>query len=993
MERLEVHTRSGRAQIQEYRQQVSLEDSNVSRQSATQDLDRSHRGIASVAPEATPELRAKLLRRHQLSEGGVRGHNRCGSDSLPQLPLGGPAACSPEVADLRLKRLAIQGMLSGSGAVLVSSAASEMTSTQVTPTTRYRCLSPPQQQQQHQLQLPLSATSVGPPQQQPPQPVVTPRTTSPRNVSPSGGQNLRRSLPQNRVRRSTVACGIDKDPERQQTGQLHKAMSQQGCSVVVAASDIRAGPNHHHQHVSRSQTPVLKRTDGQALQAEPRGIKQQYAAPAPGTHRGAPMVKSHLMHQQVHTAPHSSRAMVRNDGSSTVPPYESTRSLRHDPPSTSRLTDTALWHELERLRKENADLQASKHEECAALLRQNERLAEKAREEIAVKEEGRSALESAEQKIADLEDLVKELEGTVSRQTVDIAMLESMKSDLEASRLRNSELTQDVEELHRERKSEVDALVGKIVRLERELASRAGSEAQQAEVASLNEKATRLEKANMALVQDNLRLSEELEQAQETQTDGVAKQEVSDELEKENDRLRLANSKLVEQLKQLQSTVRIAVEEAPELSLSMPRKQEQATVQRQPTPRQCMAPEESPREGQGDRIAEQLRALLANPTASATQLRQAIESQESLLQEARREVAGKELRERRAALEMLHNAVQQHEEISLTLAIAEGRRVGVDPCDLELAEEKLTDLRSLSEEQKATKAAKERNQQLKERAYLLAKRDDAVSLQDMLAGLERDIRWQDWKDYAGRTLWNVAVELRAKQVQEILAPLLGHPGNAREPPPRYEPPQRKPPAVLSDIPVAMPLSPQTRSPTERVSAAPTLPKLATKAATPSRDTPRTPATPYGRSPSVTPTAANLSPRSMQESELKVKAFRAVVQDDTTCLEAVLSTLSVEVWSAWHNKAGKDLLTLSQERGSSAAYAMLGKALGIIEDMPTDPFREREAVWVFLPGEVQPRRASVMEDSGTEAADVLLEYWDGDGGAERIDRCMVRKMWS
>jgi len=54
--------------------------------------------------------------------------------------------------------------------------------------------------------------------------------------------------------------------------------------------------------------------------------------------------------------------------------------------------------------------------------------------------------------------------------------------------------------------------------------------------------------------------------------------------------------------------------------------------------------------------------------------------------------------------------------------------------------------------------------------------------------------------------------------------------------------------------------------------------------------------------------------------------------------------------------------------------------------------EREAVWVFLPGEVQPHRATVLEDTPEEAEVVLLEYWDGDTPPERVERCLVRRMW-
>jgi len=73
--------------------------------------------------------------------------------------------------------------------------------------------------------------------------------------------------------------------------------------------------------------------------------------------------------------------------------------------------------------------------------------------------------------------------------------------------------------------------------------------------------------------------------------------------------------------------------------------------------------------------------------------------------------------------------------------------------------------------------------------------------------------------------------------------------------------------------------------------------------------------------------------------------------------------------------------------------MLARALGLLQDLKRDTFEEREAVWIFMQGDVQPRRATVLEDTSEEADDVLVEYWDGDADPERVDRCYVRKMWS
>merc|ERR1712110_1140451 len=102
-----------------------------------------------------------------------------------------------------------------------------------------------------------------------------------------------------------------------------------------------------------------------------------------------------------------------------------------------------------------------------------------------------------------------------------------------------------------------------------------------------------------------------------------------------------------------------------------------------------------------------------------------------------------------------------------------------------------------------------------------------------------------------------------------------------------------------------------------------------------------------------------------------------VKDDPVELLSVLEKVPLEIWSNWTNKAGKDMLTLSQERGSSFAYSAVAKALGLVQEMKRDTFEEREAVWIFKQGDVQPLRATVMEDTPEEAEQILVEYWDGD----------------
>lgn len=124
--------------------------------------------------------------------------------------------------------------------------------------------------------------------------------------------------------------------------------------------------------------------------------------------------------------------------------------------------------------------------------------------------------------------------------------------------------------------------------------------------------------------------------------------------------------------------------------------------------------------------------------------------------------------------------------------------------------------------------------------------------------------------------------------------------------------------------------------------------------------------------------------------MKLVVFRAVVRDDAATLEDILSKVPISTWRDWKNKGGKDLLMLSEERGSSAAYSVIAKALGILKERRRDSFEEREAVWVMLAGEVQPRRATVLEDTSDQAQDIFVEFWEGDDPPARMDRDVVFK---
>mmetsp|Transcript_79909 Transcript_79909/g.154425 ORF Transcript_79909/g.154425 Transcript_79909/m.154425 type:complete len:546 (+) Transcript_79909:73-1710(+) len=102
-----------------------------------------------------------------------------------------------------------------------------------------------------------------------------------------------------------------------------------------------------------------------------------------------------------------------------------------------------------------------------------------------------------------------------------------------------------------------------------------------------------------------------------------------------------------------------------------------------------------------------LKAVMMDQSATVEQLQQAIGAAEALIGEAKRECAAKLLRERRAAYERLHAAIDSSNEELLVEAIAVARRVEVDSEDIVKGEAKLALLRSLTAEQRAAKALHE----------------------------------------------------------------------------------------------------------------------------------------------------------------------------------------------------------------------------------------------------------------------------------------------
>lgn len=462
------------------------------------------------------------------------------------------------------------------------------------------------------------------------------------------------------------------------------------------------------------------------------------------------------------------------------------------------------------------------------------------------------------------------------------------------------------------------------------------------------------------------------------------------------------------------------------------------------------APSENNSEGR-------LRRALTTKGTTTAELRQAIQAVEALVEEARRELERAMLRERRAAYEALYHAIDRGDEEILELAIEKARLAEVQIEDLTKGEAKLADLRAMSPEQKAKKLATELESKRKKEAFILIKRDDTEALTALLESLNEDVQWRNWRDYAGRSLWKCALDLRATRVQFYLAPLVGQrlpeehalangkrasvrpsimlpaggmlgsftsedgkrpsigsPSNSRLYPngmggsrgsllstgsgsARHggESPTGGSPSLLAQVP---PMCVRQISETEVLGNDPLLlpaaPDLNLGGAALAESL-LSGSHASSDSPARSGTGSVPSPdrNEAQETKLRMQAFRSVAQDDCDSLAEVLQSVHQDIWTKWMNKAGKDLLTLSTERGSDMAYSMLARELGMLKEAHRESFEERESVWVFEQGEVQPRRATVIEDTTTEEEEVLLEFWDGDDPPMKVDRCLIHKMYN
>jgi len=419
-----------------------------------------------------------------------------------------------------------------------------------------------------------------------------------------------------------------------------------------------------------------------------------------------------------------------------------------------------------------------------------------------------------------------------------------------------------------------------------------------------------------------------------------------------------------------------------------------------------------------------LRRVLTNHTSTTEELRQALASVESLMSEARRELAARELRERRAGYEQLHKAAEGRDESALEEAIAVACRVGVDATDIEKAKEKLEVLKSISDEERVAQEAQRDFAERKRRSFQLVKQGKALALRELLGGDGStdagSKSWMQWKDHSGRSLLSYAKELRAATVQECLERMLSNDNEAEPAEPSMMPPEKttleeqeevvscasqRPLLATEDLPKES--SPQDVARVTTPGLAPCSPQSdATRAVTncdsewpvthaelmePLQEATRPPVPEEATSPPLPEEKEAGSYWSAEELEsLRLQAFKAVVKDDTVALADILAKVPSDTWSGWQNKAARDLLTLAQERRSPASYSMMAKELGILQERKGESFEERETVWVLLPGEVQARHATVLEDTSADATEVLVEFWDSYGPPSKVDHALVMK---
>mmetsp|Transcript_41226 Transcript_41226/g.109098 ORF Transcript_41226/g.109098 Transcript_41226/m.109098 type:complete len:641 (-) Transcript_41226:582-2504(-) len=490
----------------------------------------------------------------------------------------------------------------------------------------------------------------------------------------------------------------------------------------------------------------------------------------------------------------------------------------------------------------------------------------------------------------------------------------------------------------------------------------------------------------------------------------------------------------------------------------------------------------------GSGAESRLRTALTKRSTNE-ELRSAIQGCHALVHEAERELAAAAFRERRAAFENLHSAIAADDETRLEVALVQARLAEVEEEDLEKGEAKLSELRTLTPEQRAQKRTRLETTKRKKDAFFFVKKDDVESLRALLDSC-CEVRWRDWKDHAGRSLFRCAQELQALCVQEFLASVQQETELLPSVQPRVREVQHAPPPEVQQQKLQEPLDASSkpsrclgRSRQSAKTAAQSLDELerkltenmgkvdadslktmlkeveeienliekldivddegcqsetedlvkevfevlvseAEQGGTDSAkvcpdvrqelpterldacdlrgETRATRSTlwndgigwssPCAQIPIEKPQVpTQVSCAEEDEEVLRTKALRSVARDDCDALAEVLAAVDVEVWSKWQNKAGQDLVVLSETRGSTGAYSLLASALGLLQEPSREVFGEKDTVWVFFAGEVMPRRATVLEDVPEDSDEIPLEFWDGDVLSGKVDRCLVRKM--
>jgi len=298
-------------------------------------------------------------------------------------------------------------------------------------------------------------------------------------------------------------------------------------------------------------------------------------------------------------------------------------------------------------------------------------------------------------------------------------------------------------------------------------------------------------------------------------------------------------------------------------------------------------------------------------------------------------------------------------------------------------------LRAMTREQHAAKAARELLQKQKTTAFALVKKDDVMKFKELIEEVGKDVSWRDWRDPLGRTICRCAKDLRALRMQEFLAQL-----GVGDEQPKAEAQRPTVRQILQQFEQRQQKQEQRRQKQqedmnrthckpvdERREDAPVVEQNA------SFD--------LGEGVAHACMGSNLSIPCLPEDSTaisKSKAFRAAAQDDVRTLNEIIDSVPADIWSKWENRAGKTLLALSEERGSTAVHLQVAKALGIVKQITRETFEEREAVWVYMRGDIQPKRATVLAATLEDAEMVPIEYWEGSEAPTCVSRSSIRKMF-